>query len=174
MLLAQAKAYIGSNGEPVKLCQIPVLIFENAYLDPRVFAAMRDSIEYWNKEIGKQILLSVDDPLPRQIQHIVFVVEQNGPLDNQACGRTLSEYIERNGCIERSTIIFYKECYGDKNNIIDNARIVSIARHELGHLMGLDHVEESNDLMHPQPWPFKHPISASPEAISLLKSYYVK
>lgn len=174
MILGQAQAYIGSGGKPVKLCETPVLIFENDYLDPRVFASIRDGIEYWNKTLGKQILLSIDDPLPSQIHHVVFVVEQDGPPYNVACGRTISEYTQNTGCVERSTIIFYKECYGDKNNIVDNARMVSIARHELGHLMGLDHVEQMNDLMNPQPWPFQHPISASPEAISLLKSYYVK
>jgi len=149
-------------------------LLDHKYLDRRVSAALSDSIEYWNKVLNTKVLLSTDTPLPHQISKLVFITQEETDDEYQVCGRTITNYNRIDGCVYNATIIIYTGCLGDINNIEDNARIISIVRHEIGHLLGLGHTEVVTDLMYVRPWPIKHPAVASQDAINLLNTYYSK
>jgi predicted Zn-dependent protease len=170
IISSQANPLLTDTNVPALLCKTPILLIDDAY-DNRIYAALIDAIQYWNSVVGRKILYSLDDLTFEEVQMIVSVTEDTNK-EVPRCGVCNSHVDLTTGCIVRADIQISTKCLGQFTSIADNERLITIMRHELGHLLGLGHTDVETDLMHPNAWPLKNPASASLEAIQLIKSYY--
>lgn len=142
-----------------QICNAPIYYSVDSGVKHR--ESVIDAADYWNVVLGKQLF--VYDGTSHSAPVVISQIES---FDNNDCGRA-KIYSQTNGCLIFSQIDLKKKC-------LRNKRVAeTLARHELGHILGLSNNDNPFHLMCEDVLLEKnHPIPASKSEIKALKEIY--
>lgn len=138
--------------------KLPVRVCATASLPPQAITALEGAAAVWNSSFGKQIFETgcrantQDFEAENPDEHSVFWVRKNfeNSGDPLALARTLTSFDEDTGKFVDADILINAENF-DWNTL--GADLKSVLIHELGHVLGLQHLSvSSRSVMHQYPY----------------------
>ena len=143
---------ISSTDNPVRQCDLPVLVMNNNKIPESMQKIVKEEIEYWNSLSSKKIFFYMGETDWESYSEenkesgiiLVISIKETKPDKHKTTLAYTSLRWYNNGCITGQGITLYLDTL-DKSS--DN-RIRSVIRHELGHTLGFVHSKEDDDLMY--------------------------
>jgi hypothetical protein len=154
-----------TNNRSLHQCVFPIYYGINYDVSPDIWTDIHDAFEYWNWEADKKLFKFIGF-LDVNIDNPISYGQGIGPIDTdggnpinfgqgisivyERCenrGATLARIdlglFVRDGCMSSSNIALYPRALGTSHT-----DLISVIRHEIGHLLGLAHNPEQNALMY--------------------------
>lgn len=137
-------------GEPMKRCDTPTRIVYDVSVPEDIRPLLAEAADFWNTSLGVEIfhIPSYSATIPRnQIPGQINVrVDRTGALITslRACGLTIFSYTWH-GCIPATEVSLSSHCMDLAPGIVR-----WIWAHELGHALGLGHVDDPDSVMFPR------------------------
>lgn len=124
------------------MCEAP-LFYVLRDVAPENVEPIIDAADYWNVVLGERVFMygGVDKDKDIEPSPHILVITQLEKLINNSCGWAYSG-TAANGCINHPTILFRTGCMDNK------ARTETLARHEFGHILGLDNSDNPTHIMY--------------------------
>ncbi|NUM88401.1 MAG: matrixin family metalloprotease [Bdellovibrionales bacterium] len=142
--------------EPRRWARFPVSIHvsEEIHASPELSESIQRSLRFWSERAEKELFrLEGPHPTPDSAEETpvnLIHFAASWPWPSQEKGRTL--VVTENGAIVRSVIAFRRDdhwCHTDCGQFPGSVRFLTIAAHELGHVLGMSHTGGKADLMNP-------------------------
>jgi len=116
-------------------------IQSNGDKDEKSTNAVTKAVEKWNENLnGIQLVQTDASYTPTGNENIIISFINDG---KKAAGKTTNS-VDSNGFIRKSYIALSKEFF---NRPFSNSQLEQVAEHELGHVLGLNHVKFNGNLM---------------------------
>ena len=119
-------------------------IQESGNNDINASESVTKAVDLWNKNLMGMNIVKVNNTAARSSNEdikISFIKD-----GKEVAGKTINS-IDSNGFIRKSYIILSKEYF---NHPFNKIQLIQIAKHELGHVLGLNHVKFNGNLMSAQ------------------------
>lgn len=151
----------GCTASLPRQCRMPILVAAHASLTPLEVAAVADATEYWNAELETRVFLfsgviDDDDDQPKAEQTDGMRYQQGIGRGVLLVGRPANFTVEAQDMAaamlvpaddDVCTYSNWIEVYWPKGDRLTKDYVVSIFRHEFGHILGLSHSRNREDLM---------------------------
>jgi hypothetical protein len=144
------------TGLPIYQCKLPQLVVITSDVPLEDLKIIKEAIHYWNSTLGHvncgKILTCPplyyagvtnykSKDIPRNLNHIVIgLFPEEEAEEPQDLGSTLP-WLDKSGCITGNRILYIRE------RLENERRKRWLIAHELGHIFGLSHSNELNNLM---------------------------
>lgn len=164
-----------SDDKPIKQCIIPIGFAIAEDTPDELKQHLRDGVMYWNEALGSKMLVdfgstgfTLESPYTDGFLMVGVVsnLKQKDLSGIHACGRTTMSYMA-DGCITKSKVRIDLSCIEDED------KLITIVRHEIGHVLGLSDTSDFTALMSGRlERTMQHPVDATGEEISAVKKLY--
>lgn len=159
------------DGLSAHQCETPMFVV----FDPRLSANMtnlaKEAMSYWNDILGYEFFVDagkVGGKLPPQGFLIVRPSLETDDFDHQACAVTTFMTEVGSGCMGFVQLVVMPLCQP-----MGNGLMLSVLRHEFGHVLGLSHNQQTPvDLMQPFIPKKGHPLHATPDDVGVVRELY--
>jgi len=157
----------------VRQCSLPVFIASDQNLTALRADMVGSAATHWNHSVGMDLFmdLGILDWASREPNDafILVSVEETVEMKDKLCGITRFGW-DQKGCMHFVSIHVNPKCLKKGNEIFE-----TIVRHELGHVLGLTHVDDFTKLMnHSIEETLQHPVDVSQEEIERVKNLYMR
>lgn len=154
-ILFQSCAHVSKYGLGYNI-NYPLQLVISSKIEDRFVFPINDAVEYWNEELpGSVVVFSYgfrDDGKSEYIlgKTLVRWCDSRDFDEYDVSDNTLGLTVMRiRGDGERKTIVASYICLNEKIKSYSESVLSNIVRHEIGHTLGLRHVEEEKCLMYP-------------------------
>ncbi len=152
-------------------CSMPLFVVFDPEMDPHRADLYWQGFEYWNDILGFEMFINggFDDSHNIYESEIILVRDayESEEFPPYVCALTVYKTVVGTGCATYQQVISTGFC--DKGDVFT----LSVARHEVGHVLGLAHNEElPGDLMEPTLGVQKTVRRASPGDVKILREIY--
>lgn len=158
----------------VRQCNLPIMV--GSHYDVTALRADRvtSALKHWNEVTDTEFFFDLgyleewkDLPDMPMDGFVVIRIKEDEEMRDGLCGLTYFAW-DVKGCIKASLIHINPRCLKHGDDIFE-----TIVRHELGHLLGLTHVNDFTKLMNPKiEETLQHPVDVSSEEAILIKRLY--
>lgn len=142
---------------PKRWTSFPVKLYvsHEIHTTPDLRAGVEQAAQFWNSRAEKEVFVMAGvDPTPDStpweevpVNLLRFATEW--PWPTQEKGRTM--IASQDGTITRAVVAFQRDnnwCHSDCG-FPGSVRFMTLAAHELGHVLGISHTSDRKNLMHP-------------------------
>lgn len=158
----------------VRQCDTPVFVASDKNLTVLRAELVTNAVTHWNQSVGMDLFMDLgvldwaDSNAPNDA-FILISLDETDEMKDKLCGITRFKWDER-GCMRTVSIHINPKCLKKGNEIFE-----TIVRHELGHVLGLTHVDDFTKLMNYSiEETLQHPVDVSQEEIERVKNLYMR
>jgi hypothetical protein len=168
------------NNTPVRVCKknLTYRIIDKK-LSNKSLKAIRKGIEYWNLHVDEPLFVEVDDFGKPDILIDTSDLNKDNESTRRTSGRTSIFYSNlQKTCVVAALVLLDKS---DTYLTFNSDRFQTVVRHEFGHVLGLDDIDDNrnNHCRHPDLMchvvnnaQVYHPMDAGTEHIARLRTLY--
>lgn len=165
---------VNSVDKFVRQCHLPVFIACHPDLNDEYCDLVNKSTNYWNRSVGERLFFNLGriDLSNEGVLHSVVLFGINPNLNKKSYAITRFHY-DTHGCMQYTSVEFGEVVLKQSNEVLE-----TVIRHELGHVLGLDHIDELftfNRIMNPCiAASEKHPVEIGDEEREVIRTIYLR